>query len=291
VAGWFWRLGPVELWNPDIAIAAAAIGAAYLAAVGPLRGRLDASARVEGWRVGAFGAAVVVFYLAVGSPLDALSDDYLFSAHMLEHMLLTMVMVPLALMGTPGYLARALFAWRPLGAVVALATRPAVAIVVFNTVFALWHFPAPFDAALRSEGVHFAEHATLVAAAVCMWWPIVGPWPPSARLHDGVKMLYLFVDGAFMLGVFAFVTLGRTPLYAPYVAARRVLPTLGPLADQELGGAIMNLVTMVVYGLALFVAFVHWARSEPAVDATVGAGREGWTARARTRQTGGSGAP
>lgn len=287
MAGWFWHLGFVELWDPDILAASLVMIALYVAAIGPLR-RLFAGAAPVPWRqVLSFVAGIITLYVAVGSPLDALSDEYLFSAHMLEHLLLTMVTVPLVLAGLPAWLVRPALRFGPFAAALRLFARPVVAVTVFNLVFTLWHFPVLFDAALANEDMHFLEHATLVAAAVGMWWPILSPLPELGRLHDGLQMLYLFVDGAFMLGVFAFVTMGRVPLYGPYAEARRVIPSVGPLVDQELGGILMNLVTMVVYGLMFLLAFARWAGRERRMEpggAAVAQGR--WPSATDRQRTG-----
>lgn len=268
MAAWFWRLGFQALWDPDILVGTAVTAVAFTALV---LVRREGEGRAWPVRLALGWTAFAALYAAVGSPLDALGDDYLFSAHMVQHMLLTMVSVPLALAATPAWALRALIAWRPLAVVVRAVTRPWTALVLFNAVFSFWHFPALFDAALRSEGIHFLEHATLVAAAVCMWWPLVCPLPEE-RLHPAGQMAYVLADGTLMLGVFAFVTLGRLPLYTPYAHAPRAVPSLGPAVDQELGGIVMNLFTMVVYGALFAAAFVRWVRLEPAVDPEV-AGR------------------
>src|SRR6266536_1565588 len=88
--------------EPSVLAGAAALAGVFLGLVGPWRQRFRGSEPAGGWRVGAFLSGVAVLILALASPLDELSDRYLLSAHMVQHMLLTLVIPPLLLMGTPG---------------------------------------------------------------------------------------------------------------------------------------------------------------------------------------------
>lgn len=254
------HLGFVGLWNPDIIVGLALALAGYGAVTGRWRPR-DVPAVPWAKRF-YFVLAVVSVYLAVGSPLDALSDRFLFSAHMLEHMILTMAAAPLILLGTPDWFWRPLWKWRGTRAVFRLLTGPAVAIFTFNIIFSILHFPGVYDLALRNESVHFAEHAVMLVTALLMWWPVLSPLPERPPLPEPIQLIYLFVDGALMIVVFALVTFATRPLYGFYDHAPRIIQGLTPLADQQVGGVIMKLATMVGYGAAFFVAFFRWARRE-----------------------------
>lgn len=255
------RLGFAALWNPDFIVGFSLVAIIYLMVVGPLRPFIKGSAPVARRTQVAFVAAVVLTYLAVGSPLDALSDDYLFSAHMLEHMILTMLTAPLLLVGIPDWIWRKIYRTRVGGGILKVFTRPVMAIILFNVIFSVLHFPGLYDLALQSETIHFLEHAVMVATALFMWWPVLSRLPELPAVPEPIQILYMFVDGLLMIVSFALVTFAPQPLYTFYVHAPRVFG-LSPLQDQQLGGIIMKGSTTIAYGLWIIVAFFRWVRRE-----------------------------
>ncbi|HKS70707.1 MAG TPA: cytochrome c oxidase assembly protein, partial [Ktedonobacterales bacterium] len=127
-------------WNfdPTILIGIVLFVGAYFYALGPLRRRAsagrpyDAERVINPWQVTAFVAGTLVFALALISPLDALGDEYLFSAHMVQHMLIAVVAPPLWILGAPGWMLAPLFQRRSVVRVARLLTHPAVAFTLFN---------------------------------------------------------------------------------------------------------------------------------------------------------------
>src|SRR5207247_3327008 len=125
--------------------------------------------------------------------LHDLSDTYLFSAHMVQHLLLTLVVAPLFVAGTPGWMLRPLLRHPRTGTLLRWVTRPIPCFAIFNVVIAAWHLPPLYNAAMNNHNIHIFEHLLFIAAAVLMWWPVLSPLPELPRLSFPGQMLYLFL--------------------------------------------------------------------------------------------------
>lgn len=254
-------LPPPEPWqhwdfHPSVVIGLAFLGGLYVS-----WGGLAARRR----QVAAFAAALLVLALSLNGPLHNLSDDYLFSAHMVQHLVLTLVFPPLLLYGTPASVVRPLLRPRWVLSFARWATRPLMAGVLFSVPITLWHFPRFYEAALEHHGLHIVQHLVFIATGVIMWWPILSPVPELPRASPVAQLVYLFALGFPMSLAGALITLSQQVLYPFYVAAPRVWG-LAPVADQELGGLIMWVVgTMYLWGAASVVWF-RWAAKEEAAE-------------------------
>ncbi len=250
-----WELDPV-LIGGTLAVAVVA-----LVGFGPLRARLAPGAPYPRGRAALFLSGLALFFLAVGSPLDSLSDRYLFSAHMVQHILLVYAVAPLLLGGLPAWLLRPVLANRVVRPVAIGLTRPVVALLLFSGLFSLWHLPGAFEAALHNETLHNAEHIGLIVLAMLMWWPVMGNVPEVPSLDYPGQILYLFVLPLAQFIVAAILTFDPNPMYATYIAAPRVWG-LAPAADQQLGGIVMKVGSMLAFGVPLAVAGFRWFARE-----------------------------
>ena len=206
--------------------------------------------------VASFVAALVVLFLALNGPLHNLSDTYLFSAHMAQHLLLTLVFPPLLLYGCPAQVVRLLLRPRWVMAVGRVVTRPLAAASLFTAPIVIWHVPALYEAALRNHNLHIVQHLIFLTTAVIMWWPVLSPVPELPRIPHLLQMLYLFLLGIPMSITGALITLSNSVLYPFYAAAPRVAG-LSPLDDQQIGGLLM----WVLGGLMLWIVMtVIWFR-------------------------------
>jgi len=244
-------------WHPDPTVVAglAALGGLYLAAL--RRGRAEGR-RVKGVQAFSFFAGLVLLLGSLTGPLHDLADYYLFSAHMVQHLLLVFAMPPLLLYGTPGWMLSPLLR-RPL--VLKLGrrlTRPSGAFACFNLVLAAWHLPPLYNVAMDHHGVHIVQHLMIMVVSVILWWPVLSPSPELPRAPYPVQMLYLFVVGLPMVAVSIFITMAEGVLYPYYAAAPRVWAPLTPHADQHLGGLIMWIPGGLVFLLAISVVFFRW---------------------------------
>lgn len=214
----------------------------------------------------AFFGGCLALLVALNGPLHDLSDYYLLSAHMVQHLVLTLVAPPLWLAGTPGGVLDALLEpvlrRRIAGAIVRTATRPLVALGIYAVALIGWHMPGPYNAALERHAWHVAEHLILLAGGVLAWWPILSSSRRLPALPYAAQLLYLFVFGMPMTVVAAFVTGAEHALYPWYAEAPRLFG-LTPLADQRLGGVIMWVPAAVIPVVAFTVVFFRWAAAEP----------------------------
>ena len=160
-------------WHTEPLLLLLVVGAswAHALACGPYRARFLPGRR--DYPVGhaaRFHLGVLVAYVAVGSPLDQLGEGFLFSAHMLQHMLLIYVAAPLLVTGLPPeFLDRCLLEARPrLTRCLAVLTHPVCGGLVFTLFFSIWHFPELYEAALRSRPLHVVEHWSMFLPAILM---------------------------------------------------------------------------------------------------------------------------
>ena len=212
-----------------------------------------------------FVAGLVALLLALNGPLHDLSDWYLFSAHMVQHLVLTLVVPPLLLTGLPAFmfdaLLRPIVAGRVGAAVVRTATRPLPAFGAYAVALVTWHLPGPYNTALEIHGWHVVEHLVLLVAATLGWWPIVSSSRLAPALPYGAQLLYLFVFGMPMTVVAAMITAAERVLYPFYEAAPRLF-ALSPLEDQRLGGVIMWVPSGLIPIVAFTIVFFRWVASE-----------------------------
>jgi putative membrane protein len=212
-----------------------------------------------------FFGALLALLVALNGPLHDLSDWYLFSAHMVQHLVLTLVVPPLLLTGLPGWmvdgLLRPVMARRAGAAVVRVATRPLVALAAYAVALVAWHLPGPYNTALEVHGWHVVEHLALLVAATLGWWPIVSPSRLAPPLPYAAQLLYLFVFGMPMTVVAAMITAAEHVLYPFYASAPRLFD-LTPLADQRLGGVIMWVPSGLIPLAAFTLVFFRWVAAE-----------------------------
>jgi len=266
-------------WEPWVLTSLALALFGYLCGVR----RLDRVARLRvfgGTRCVAFAAGVVTLFVALVSPLDAL-DDQLFSAHMVQHLLLMMVAAPLLVWGRPAMAwlwAFPLPARRAIGRVwvrtglhdgVHDLMSPLVVWMLCSAVLWFWHVPGPYGWALASESVHTLEHFCFFVTALMFWSLVLEPFGPR-RLDYGSTLLFVATLGVQNGLLGALLTFAGRPLYVAY------LPTTAawgftPLEDQQLAGLIMwipaSLIHLTTLGV-LFVAWMHTAERHATIAAT-----------------------
>ena len=235
------------------------IGLGELAAIYLWRAsRAKPEERVSGAQKLSFFAALFVIFASLNGPLHDLSDDYLFSAHMVQHLLLTLAMPPLLIAGIPGWMLRPLLRNRVLGAIGRRVTRPLICFAIFNVVIAAWHIPGLYNLAMANHNIHIVEHLMFMAAAVLMWWPLMSPLPELPRLAYPGQMLYCFLMSLPMSIIAVYITMANRVLYPAYASAPRISP-LSPMDDQMLGGLIMWVPGGLIFALIMTVVFFKWA--------------------------------
>jgi cytochrome c oxidase assembly factor CtaG len=249
-------------WEPSIVIGMVLVVGFYLYAVGPLRRRYHLAESVKRGQVFSFLLGVSIMFLALVSPLDELGDSYLFSAHMVQHLCLTIVVPPLLLLGTPGWLVEPLLRKAMIFRIARVLTFPVVAFFLYTIDFWLWHAPPLYNATLVNQGIHIFEHVTFIVFGVIYWWPVFSPSTLLPRLSMGGQVLYLFLSGMPTVALGAGLTF-LPPLYAPYLAAPRIWG-LTAATDQQLGGLIMWIPGNIFYIAIASILFINWMQGQEA---------------------------
>jgi putative membrane protein len=293
-------LDPPDAWIvweffPSIVGGSAALVLLYVLLAGPLRRRYDlAPEGPSRWEWASFLGGMAVMFFSLQGPLHELSDYYLFSGHMVQHLLITLVFPPLLILGIPAWMWKPLVRFGWVAAVGRALTHPVVAFAVSTGALYLWHVPRMYDWALEDHNVHIVEHLMFMSTAVIMWWPVASRIPEIPPLTPGKRMVYLFLLTIPMKGLGAIITVSDYLLYRGYATQPRVWG-LDPLSDQRLGGVIMwmpgGLAIWFAMGVVFFTSFyadivkerrgaASAARTEPEpeptpIGATEGAALEG----------------
>ena len=234
---------------------------AYFLLVGPLRHRFPGSSPATPKQVGCFVLAVAAIFFSLQGPLHELSDYFLFSAHMVQHLVLILLMPPFLLAAIPDWMLRPVVRRKWVGRVARWLTLPLVAFSLNNVIFLAWHFPVPYDLMMRDHTVHITMHLMIMVTGVIMWWPVMSPLPELPRIAAPLQMIYLFLVGIPMMISAALITFSKTPLYQWYVEAPRLF-ALDPLQDQRLGGVIMWVPGGLVLWIAITYVYFRWTHRE-----------------------------
>ena len=253
------------------------LGWTWAVLAGPLRSRLLAAAGPRGATQAAdtpfpraqavwFYSALLIFYLAVGSPLDQIGERFLFSAHMFQHQLLVYPAAIFFLLGLPHWMVDAALTHAGLRGAGRLITRPLSCATIYTLVISVWHAPTLYDWALQNKLIHVGEHVTFFVAALLYWWPLLSPSRVLPPLGYGAQMLYLLAVLIAMTPVFAYITFSGDILYPTYEYAPRLFPDFTAAADQLLAGVMMKTAGMGVSLTAFGVSFFRWFQAGQRAD-------------------------
>jgi cytochrome c oxidase assembly factor CtaG len=217
-------------------------------------------------RAGWFVAGVAAIFLALVSPLDVLSDTYLFSAHMAQHLMLVLVAPPLLIAGLSPRMIRRAMKTAAVGRIERVLGNAIVAWTIGMATLWIWHAPSLYNAALDDEDLHIVEHLCFLISATIYWWPIVSP-AEELRMSAMPAVMYL-ATGAVANSVLAILlTFARPGLYPAYLDPPDplgILPMvraqwgLTPAADQQLGGLLMWIPGGMVFMGAVVWVIARW---------------------------------
>jgi putative membrane protein len=221
-----------------------------------------ATYRVERWRTGLFAAGIATLFIALLSPLHALSHS-LFSAHMIQHMLLVLVAAPLLTLSQPlPPLLRGLpSVWRKkLGSAAHIhefksvwqwLSRPITGLGLHVAALWLWHVPGLYSTAVNNPMIHALEHLSFFITAALYWWAIRSGYEYGGRVLSALALMM----ASGLLG--ALMTFSRTPWYGDH-ANTTLLWGMTPLADQQLAGVVMWIPMGMVYVITGAVVLGRW---------------------------------
>jgi putative copper resistance protein D len=280
-------------WTVEPLVAIPLLAAAFLwmAAVRRVNAAHPANP-VAAWRTASFLAGLAAIAIALMSGIDRY-DTVLFSVHMVQHILLTLVAPPLlALAGPITLLLRVVSAEdrRRLvlpvlhSRVVRAVSFPVVAGVLFAGVMWATHFSPIFDRALEDPFVHLLEHALYLGTGLLFWWPAVGVDPSPWRMGYPVRALYVFLQMPQNTFLAVALLSASEPLYPHYATLLRPWgPT--PLADQQTAAGIMWFVGDLLFLGAILGLVAAWMRHEERTTAAADRRADAARARIRDRET------
>ena len=249
--------------HPDVWLLVALFGAGYAIAIVRLGPRWAAAGQavVTRFQVTCWTLGVLAMWVASDYPVHDVAERYNFSVHMVQHLIFTMVVPPLLLLGLPAWLLRLMLRPRWLFSTVRALARFIPALVIFNIVLVFTHWPLIVDAALHSGLLHFLVHALLLVSSLIVWLPIVSPLPEIPRLQPVLRMLYLFAWSVVPTIPASFLTFGTSPLYKFYEHVPH-LYGMSTLQDQQTAGLIMKIGAGLLLWLIIAVVFFRWASEE-----------------------------
>ena len=207
-----------------------------------------------------FTGAMVLLFAASTWPIHQIGEQYLYSAHMLQHMMLSYLMPPLVLLATPAWLLRVLIGEGRLYRAVRFASRPVIAGVAFNIVVMVTHIPGLVNASTTNGALHYGLHLLVVTSAVLMWMPVVGPFR-EFHMGYGGKMIYLFLMSVVPTVPAGWLTFAEGAVYSHYGDQPVRVWGLSATHDQQLAGAIMKLAGgMYLWAIVIFMFFARFAK-------------------------------
>lgn len=251
--------------HPDVWLLLGVLAAAYAVAIVRL-GPTHATAGVpvvSRFQVVCFASGVVALFVGSSWPIHDLGERYLFSVHMLQHLVYSLIAAPLLLLGTPAWLARWLLSPRWLLATVRRLTRFFVATLIFNLVVIVTHVPSVVNAALESGLVHFGVHALVLVSSLIVWMPLASPLPEVPRFQPLLQMLFLFMQSVVPTVPASFLTFGDRPLYRFYEQVPR-LYEISALDDMRVAGLVMKIGAGTLLWIVIAIVFFRWYGEEEA---------------------------
>ncbi|MSP54623.1 MAG: cytochrome c oxidase assembly protein [Myxococcales bacterium] len=221
---------------------------------------------ISRWRQGAFYLGQIVLLLSLNGPVHHLSDNYLFTAHMVQHLMMNLIWAPLTVLGLPEWLVEAALSVGWLRKVSDFLGRLPVKFLVYNGALFFWHVPYMYDLAIRNHNMHIVEHIMFMVTSVIAWFGLLCTAPSVPKPHRFAQLLYLFAMTLPMKLLGAIITLSTTLIYQGYVGAPRIWG-ITPLFDQRYGGLLMWVPGGFVLWSCMIYVFSQWLKEERAAQA------------------------
>lgn len=258
---WAWHA------HPDVWVLVAVLTGGYILAVRRLGPVLSAPGEpaVTRAQVAWYSLGVLSLWLGSDWPVHDLAETHLYSVHMVQHLIFTFIAAPFLLLGTPAWLLRALLSPPKLYRVVRAMCRPVVALLVFNALIVVTHWPDFVDWTLGSESRHFLAHAAIFLAALAMWAPVAAPLAEMRCLTPPGQMLYLFLQSVVPTVPASFLVFAEKPIYRFYEGTPRIF-SVSVLEDQRIAGLLMKLGGGALLWAIIAVLFFRWHTAEEEAD-------------------------
>ena len=249
---WVWKAHP-EVWV--LVIAVSLLGFWAVKVVGPKV--VDPGQKVVSKRQKiTFIVATVLLFVSADWPLHDIAEDHLYSAHMLQHLLITFIIPPLFLLSIPMWLANLLVVSDTFSSqIIRKLSHPVVAGVIFNALVALTHWSGFVQFSADSGIFHYTIHVLLFITALLMWLPVVSPIP-ELRLSLPGQMFYLFLMSIIPTVPAAWLTFAEGTVYNHYDDGYQMWG-ISVQSDQQAAGLIMKLLGgFYLWGIIVFKFYI-----------------------------------
>ena len=246
-----WRFQQhIEVWVLIVAVVAS-----YTYAVRKIGPRIVTTGEVVTRKqLTAFIAGVLMLWLASDWPIHDISEEYLYSVHMFQHMMYSYFVPPLVLLATPYWLFDLIFSSSRSRRVINFLTKPVIAGVLFNLVIMITHIPALVNQSVSNGPLHYALHVLVITSSLLMWFSVCGP-DKQRHLSYGGKTIYLFLMSVVPTVPAAWLTFAEGAVYKHYDIAVRVWG-LSVTTDQQVAGAIMKTGgSIFLWSIIVFIFF------------------------------------
>jgi len=266
-------LGLRDLWmawnlEPGVIAALVIVALLYFRGARKVWGRSAGARGIRRQEAVSFALGWLALAIALVSPLDAWGRS-LFSAHVAQSQMVMLIAAPMLALGRPliTFLWAAPVKWRRrlvkfvngervLG-IWRMITAPGAAWLIYAVVVWLWHAPAFFQAALRSDLVHAAQQISFLFSALLFFEALI--YGPANRMGFGAAGIYIWAAGAQTGALGALLALAPDAWYPAY---QQMAAASGArlLEDQQLGGLLMWFPAGLVYVVTGLVLFITWLR-------------------------------
>lgn len=236
------------------------LGWLYGMAAGPFRTILAPGAPFSRRKAFRFYAGLGICFLAVSSPLDQIGGVFLFSAGMVQRILILYPAAALLLLGLPSWMVDAVLERPAPRRILRRLLNPLAGSALFVLVLGAWHLPRLYESALQDGRVLALEDIMFLGAALVFWWPLLSPSRALPPAGPGIQALYLSFVQVALTAIFSYVFMADHAIYPTYQYAPRLIEGLTPLEDQRLAGVILGLVSSLVLLGTLGSVFFRWAR-------------------------------
>ena len=254
----FWRWQP----HPEVWVLLAGLVGLYvyaLRSLGPRvvpAGQPVVTAAQKRW----FALGMAMLWVASDWPVHDIAEEYLYSVHMLQHMVLTFFLPPVMLLATPEWLARIVIGDGAIGRAFLKIARPIPAAVIFNAVQLLTHWQGIVNASVSNGLLHYALHTLVVVTALAVWMPVVSPLP-EYRISVPAQCIHLFLTSIVPTIPAAWLALAEGTLYEAYDTPARLFG-ISVTADQQIAGLFMKLGGGVFLWIVIVTLFFRWSAKQ-----------------------------
>ena len=212
-----------------------------------------------------FALGVFLLWVASDWPMHDIAEEYLYSVHMGQHLLIAFIVPPLMLLAMPEWLARLVVVdggWS--SRLLSMLTKPVTAAVIFNALQILSHWSAVVNLSVENGIFHYTIHLAVFFSALLMWFCVVGPLP-ELQLSEPGKMVYLFVSSIVPTVPAGWLTFANGVVYSAYDHLEP-LWGISPTDDQQAAGAVMKVVGGFYLWALITLLYFRYALSRRNAD-------------------------